>query len=183
MRVGSPITPSATDGSMRQPSWTGLPGLGASVRTMLPTTSRRLNGMCSKSSRPASILEKSRISSISVSSASDDCFTSDRYSRCSALRSVSSASSVMPMMAFIGVRISWLMFARKSLFARLAASAASRAAIICSSAALRSPMSDRKAVNSARPFMWVEVIAIWAGKRRPLRVLTWRSRWWPITAS
>ena len=33
----------------------------------------------------------------------------------------------MPMMAFIGVRISWLMLARKSLLARLAWSAASRA--------------------------------------------------------
>ncbi len=33
----------------------------------------------------------------------------------------------MPMMPFIGVRISWLMFARKSLFARFAAIAASLA--------------------------------------------------------
>ena len=32
-----------------------------------------------------------------------------------------------PRIAFIGVRISWLMLARKSLFARLAASARSRA--------------------------------------------------------
>ena len=38
-----------------------------------------------------------------------------------------STSSVMPMMAFMGVRISWLMLARKALFARLAASAASLA--------------------------------------------------------
>ena len=35
---------------------------------------------------------------------------------------VSRASSVMPMMPFMGVRISWLMLARNSLFARLAAS-------------------------------------------------------------
>ena len=40
---------------------------------------------------------------------------------------VSSSSSVMPITPFIGVRISWLMLARNSLFARLAASAASRA--------------------------------------------------------
>ena len=33
----------------------------------------------------------------------------------------------MPMMAFIGVRISWLMAARNALFAWFAASAASRA--------------------------------------------------------
>ena len=43
------------------------------------------------------------------------------------LRSVSRASSVMPMMPFIGVRISWLMLARNSLLSRLAASAASLA--------------------------------------------------------
>ena len=41
------------------------------------------------------------------------------------VRFVSSASSVIPRMPFIGVRISWLMFARNSLLARLAASAAS----------------------------------------------------------
>src|SRR2546428_6239934 len=32
-----------------------------------------------------------------------------RYSRCSRVRSVSRASSVMPRMPFMGVRISWLM--------------------------------------------------------------------------
>ena len=39
---------------------------------------------------------------------------------------VSSASPVMLMTAFIGVRISWLITARNALFARLAASAAGR---------------------------------------------------------
>ena len=47
---------------------------------------------------------------------------------------VPSASSVMPMTPFIGVRISWLMLARKSDFARLAASAASIARISAASA-------------------------------------------------
>ena len=47
----------------------------------------------------------------------------------------------MPMTAFIGVRISWLMFARNSVFARLAASAASRAAVSSPSTRFRSPMS------------------------------------------
>ena len=36
---------------------------------------------------------------------------------------MSSASSVMPMIPFMGVRISWLIFARNSLFALLADSA------------------------------------------------------------
>ena len=43
------------------------------------------------------------------------------------VRSVSRASSVMPMIPFMGVRISWLMLARNSLLARLAARAASLA--------------------------------------------------------
>ena len=51
-------------------------------------------------------------------------------SRSSASRGMSSRSPVMPMMAFIGVRISWDMFARNSLFERVAASAASFARTI-----------------------------------------------------
>ena len=47
--------------------------------------------------------------------------------RCSGVRSVSSRSPVIPMTAFIGVRISWLMVARKVLFASVASSAAWRA--------------------------------------------------------
>ena len=54
---------------------------------------------------------------------------------------VVSASSVMPMMPFIGVRISWLMLARNSLLARLACSAASFAFCRSSSACLRAVMS------------------------------------------
>ena len=41
-----------------------------------------------------------------------------RQSRCSASRSVSSTSCVMPSTPFMGVRISWLMLARNSLFSR-----------------------------------------------------------------
>ncbi len=37
----------------------------------------------------------------------------------------------MPITAFIGVRISWLMVARNELFASLAASAAARASCAC----------------------------------------------------
>ena len=71
------------------------------------------------------------MSLITVSSESAELLTRPRYSRCRGVSSVSRASSVMPMMPFIGVRISWLMLARNSLLARLAASAASLA--ICSS--------------------------------------------------
>ena len=47
----------------------------------------------------------------------------------------------MPMMAFIGVRISWLMLARKSLLAVVASSAISLARRISSSACLISVTS------------------------------------------
>ncbi len=76
-----------------------------------------------------------------VSNESADVFAIVKYSRCSGERSVSSVSSVMPMMPFIGVRISCDMFARNSLFAVLAASAAWWARRRSSSASLRMVMS------------------------------------------
>jgi hypothetical protein len=57
-----------------------------------------LNSIGSKRSFPASILEKSRISSMMASSDSADALTMFRYSRCSRFSSVSRASSVMPRM-------------------------------------------------------------------------------------
>jgi hypothetical protein len=51
-------------------------------------------------------------------------------SRCSSLSGVSSKRPLMPMTAFIGVRISWLIVARKALLASLAASALARAASV-----------------------------------------------------
>ena len=70
------------------------------------------------------------MSLITRSSASAEDLTMPRYSRCSSSSGVSSSSSVVPITPFIGVRISWLMLARKSDLARLAASASSLA---CSS--------------------------------------------------
>ena len=86
---------------------------------------------------------------MSDNSDSADSCTIFRYSRCTGASSVSSTKSVMPMMAFIGVRISWLMLARKALFARLAASAASFA--FCNSAwvCLR-PVISRKTATPPR---------------------------------
>ena len=49
-------------------------------------------------------------------------------SRWSSVSGVSSSSPLMPMTAFIGVRISWLIVARKALLASLAASAWARGA-------------------------------------------------------
>ena len=81
------------------------------------------------------------------SSASAELLTIVRYSRCSATSGVSSASSVMPMMPFSGVRISWLMFARNSLFAWLASSATRVAA---ASSAVRSRTLRSRSSVSAR---------------------------------
>ena len=65
------------------------------------------------------------------------------FSRASSTRLFSSmcmaAIEVMPRMAFMGVRMSWLMRERKSLLARLAASArdTARASICCCSSSRR----------------------------------------------
>ena len=67
------------------------------------------------------------MSSITRSSASPLERTTSANSRCSAVSSVPSSRPVIPMTAFIGVRISWLIVARNALFARVAASASSRA--------------------------------------------------------
>ena len=108
---------------------------GASERTVSSSTRVRSKSMTSISSLRASILEKSRMSLMRPRRASAELFTVSRYVRCSSVRSVPRARSVMPITPFIGVRISWLMLARNSLFARLAASAASFA---CASSAVRS---------------------------------------------
>ena len=65
------------------------------------------------------------MSLMTVSNPSAEVFAISRYSRCAGLRSVPSTSSVMPSTPFIGVRISWLMFARNELLASAATSAAS----------------------------------------------------------
>src|SRR5207249_2122411 len=57
------------------------------------------------------------MSLIKPSSASPEDLTVCKYSRCSAVSSVSSANSVIPSTPFMGVRISWLMLARNSLLA------------------------------------------------------------------
>ena len=62
----------------------------------------------------------------------------------------SSARLVMLMIAFIGVRISWLITARKELLARFAASAASRAATSSRLAVSRLAMPLSSAWASSR---------------------------------
>jgi hypothetical protein len=83
---------------------------------------RSSKGCRSKSSLPASIFEKSRMSLMIFSSESAALRTVSTKSRCSLDSSASISSEVMPMMPFIGMRISWLVLARNSDLARLASS-------------------------------------------------------------
>ena len=76
------------------------------------TLSWRLKSMGSRSSLPASILEKSRMSLMTRSRESPEDLIISRYSRCSEVSSVSSVNSAIPRIPLIGVRISWLMLAR-----------------------------------------------------------------------
>ena len=64
---------------------------------------------------------------MTVRSASPLWRTISAYSRCSSARGVFRRSPLIPITALSGVRISWLMVARKALLASLAASASRRA--------------------------------------------------------
>src|SRR5882672_10537729 len=70
------------------------------------------------SSLPASILEKSRTSSMMRSREFPDSRMISSVVRCSASSLVRARSSTMPNTPFIGVLISWLMVARNVLFQR-----------------------------------------------------------------
>ncbi len=85
--------------------------------------------------RPASIFDISNTSLIKFSKCSPLRLIVARDSRCLLVRVVSrSINWAKPRMAFKGVRSSWLIFAKKVLFARLAASAASLATLRACSA-------------------------------------------------
>ncbi len=86
---------------------------------------------------------------MSDSSASPLVRTILAYSRCSGERSVSSSRPVMPITPFMGVRISWLMLARNSLLAALAASACAARELARAVVAARWRLVSRR-VSSAR---------------------------------
>ena len=84
-RPGSPTRPSGTSGATRYASSSPLAcASGATVLRVSATVSRSANGTGSNSRRPASILEKSRMSLITPRSASPERRTVSAYSRCSA---------------------------------------------------------------------------------------------------
>jgi hypothetical protein len=92
-------------------------------------------GTGDSSSFSDSIFDRSRMSHRMPSRFEPALRITPRYSRSSRGSSVSIASSVMPRMAFSGVRISWLMLATNVDFARVADSAACSARL---SSAVRS---------------------------------------------
>ena len=89
--------------------------------------SRGANGAVSTSMRPASSFDKLRMSSMMATRASPDWRAIPRYSRWTSWSGVSSSSVIIPSTPFIGVRISWLMVARKPPLAAVATSAFRRA--------------------------------------------------------
>ena len=98
--TASPAIMPGTLSSMCVSTWSCFEAAVAENDWMVSRTVCRIwNGSFSNSILPASIFEKSSLSGVPIK------------------------MSVIPMIPFIGVRISWLMLAMNSLFARLAASA------------------------------------------------------------
>jgi hypothetical protein len=88
-RCGSPTRLSGTSGATCDVSSRSFSAARCCrVRTARATQSRRLKSMCSKSSLPASIFEKSRMSLMMPRRALAELFTRVRYSRCSSSSSV-----------------------------------------------------------------------------------------------
>ncbi len=112
-----------------------------SVSVVPSISARSENGASSSSMRPASIFEKSSTSSMMRKSAAAELRTVPTRRFCRSFKGSRSRSSAVPTTPFIGVRISWLMVARKVDFAWLAASASSRAAFSRSSCSTISVMS------------------------------------------
>jgi hypothetical protein len=126
-RPGSPRTHSARSISRRVSK--ARPLAVAAKRSDAQTSSTigwSANARSSKSSLPASILEKSRMSLITVSSELPALKIVVAYPRCSAVKAVSRRISVIPRTPLIGVLISWLMFVRKRLFSCEASASGSR---------------------------------------------------------
>ena len=113
-----------------------------------------LKGICSKVIFPASTFAKSRMSLISTINASPLIFMAVKYSFCFADKSVFNTTFVNPIMAFIGVRISWLMFDRNCCFAFTASSAirVASSAISVAFSALVFASSAIPTANSAKTF-------------------------------
>jgi len=106
---------------------------------------------------------------------------SARWARCSAVSAVAQSSWTMPRMPFMGVRISWLMLARKADFAWLAVSAASLAAAMAASVSRRSATS-----RMSSSFMRLSVLVrarTMSSSRSVIRSMSWRASTRSVTSS
>jgi len=115
----------------------------ANVSATLRISSPSDDGTGARVRCPASTFDRSRTSLRICSSDCDEALITPSMSRCSRLVEEISSSSTMPRMAFIGVRISWLIAARNALLARFADSAASRASRNVRSASMSDEMSTQ----------------------------------------
>ena len=134
--------------------------LGRKLSRMLFQNSGKSKGASSKLSFPASILEKSRRSLISLSSDDDSSLRILTMSAWRESRAVSSSRLAMPIIPFRGVRISWLTLARKVSLALMA------------SARLRSDSSSRSIFllsSLFRPRITVYSSAFWSSPAAVLR--------------
>ena len=96
---------------------------GASERCILVTSCRRLKGVSSSTTLPASILLKSRMSLTSTRRPSAVNFSICISSTCSGRGLSSSSEWLIPITALRGVRISWLIIERNCDLASAASSA------------------------------------------------------------
>ena len=148
MRVGSPMMWSGNSGAMKLARVNCFSCARAASTSRLPSTIWRSEKLVrSSTSRPASILEKSRMSLMIAINASADTLMVRANSVCSLSSGVSSSRSVMPMTPFSGVRISWLMVDRKSPLRRVASSAAFLASSRCCCNRRSSRMSENTATE------------------------------------
>ena len=153
-RSGSPRSVSAASSCGRSTE-KARPLSRACCSTMATSRSSQGPGwksIASRSSRSASIFDRSRMLLISSSRCCEARSTLASCSRSWASCERRISSPVMPMMALSGVRSSWLMLARKTLLARLLASAASLACR--SSSWLRSSSAVRSRTRVSRPWRY-----------------------------
>ncbi len=159
-RVGSPERTSGTSGP--QETSRSTPRARALAARTPPTsarTSRTSKSTCSTSRCPASILEKSRMSLIRSSSERLETAIPETRCRWRSESGVTPSSSLRPTMPLSGVRISWLIVARKSdlcceaVIARSRASASRRRAR-SRSATREISRADCSAICSMSAWRW-----------------------------
>ncbi len=147
-RVGSPTTRRRAAASISATRASALPRARGPNRARVSSTrAPRSNGWASISMRPASSRLKSRISARIWFRAPAELTIVPTSSRCIGSRLAPRSTSARPRTPFRGVRISWLILARNSLLARLAASARRTAASSSSAWRFMSVISMRRPIT------------------------------------